>query len=59
MKKIVFAALMASFIFSLYIAYEEKKSTALEKMDSLEEEIATPFAIPEKALLIQRRCTLF
>ncbi|GGA49565.1 hypothetical protein GCM10007416_23320 [Kroppenstedtia guangzhouensis] len=51
MKKVVFAALMVTFFLSLVIAYEETKSMALEKMDTLEEEIATPFVIPAKDLL--------
>ncbi|MFB7640455.1 hypothetical protein [Peribacillus butanolivorans] len=47
MKKIVFIALMISFFYSIYIAYEQMKNEEIEKLATLEKEFATPFIIPE------------
>lgn len=47
LKKIVFIALIISFYYSIYIAYEQTKNEEIEKLATLEKEFATPFMIPE------------
>lgn len=47
LKKIAIIALIISFLYSIFIAYEKMKNEEIEKLASLEKEFATPFMIPE------------
>lgn len=47
MKKIVFTALIVSFVFSLSISYQQIKNDEIEKLATLEKKFATPFVFPE------------
>ena len=51
MKKIVFLALIVSFVFSLSISYKQIKNDEIEKLATMEREIATPFIIPKHETL--------